>query len=281
MIDVAKAAAMMITNEGIAEDYQLKRREITNAPLPQVVAPTTAGTGSEATRVSVLTNPHEGVKRSISHPLMTPDVVILDPNLTVSLPLNLTTLTGMDAFSHAIESAVSRNANAYTRAVALAAIAELVDGLPRCQQDANDLDARRRCLMGACLAGLAMQAGMGASHSLAPAVCVGGSVSHSVAVAGLLPHSIRLNEQLAPGTYDEVRRAMRCDDPAARIEELCANGGVDTRLSSYGFQATDWPRIREIMNRYASHRQTNPVEVTDEYAEWLYVAAVGSKNSKE
>lgn len=132
VMDTAKAAALMAVNEGITEDYQLKRRDITNPPLPQIAVPTTAGTGSEATRVSVLTNEPMAIKRSISHPLMTPAVAVLDPELTVDLDLRYTTLTAMDAFAHAIESAVSRSSTPYTRQIALAAIEHLSAGLPMC-----------------------------------------------------------------------------------------------------------------------------------------------------
>ncbi|MGQ9454844.1 MAG: iron-containing alcohol dehydrogenase family protein [Armatimonadota bacterium] len=274
VMDCAKAAAVMAVHDGPTEDYQLKRREITNPPIAQVFAPTTAGTGSEATRVSVLTNPRVGVKRSISHSLMTPDVVVLDPELVVTCPLHLTTTTAMDAFSHAIESAVSTKANVYTRQMALAAIEKLSVGLPRSQKDLNDLDARLDCLLGACFAGMAMQQGMGASHSLAPAICIFADVRHSEAVAALLPHSIRLNQELVPGVYDEVAHAMRVSDVATALEEMCAAGGFTCSLSSLGIGASDWPAVREIMLRYASHRQTNPVDVSDEYAEMLFMRAI-------
>ncbi|MDH7602335.1 MAG: iron-containing alcohol dehydrogenase [Armatimonadota bacterium] len=274
VMDCAKAAAVMAVNEGSTEDYQLRRREITNPPLAQIFAPTTAGTGSEATRVSVLTNPRIGVKRSISHPLMTPDVVMLDPDLTVSCPLYLTTTTAMDAFSHAIESAVSTKATAYTRHTALAAIEKLGAGLPRCQADPSDTDARLDCLLGACLAGLAMQQGMGASHSLAPALCIFTGMRHSEAIAVLLPHSIRLNIESVPAVYDEVKRALGTDDIAGRLEELCSTGGFACSLARFGVKESDWPAVREIMSRYASHRQTNPVEVTNDYAEKLFLRAV-------
>lgn len=278
VMDCAKAAAVMAVNDGPTEDYQLKRREISNPPIAQVFASTTAGTGSEATRVSVLTNPRVGVKRSISHPLMSPDVVVLDPELTVSCSKLLTTLTAMDAFSHAVESAVSTNSTSFTRHVALAAIEKLASGLPRCQADPEDLDARLDCLLGACLAGLAMQQGMGASHSLSPAVCIVGGIRHSEAVAALLPHSIRLNLRSAPSAYDEVRRAIGSEDPAGRLEELCRAGGLTCSLSALGLKASDWPVVREVMTRYASHRRTNPVEVTDEYAEELFALATANGN---
>lgn len=273
VMDTAKAAAVMARHDGPTEDYQLARRKITNPPIAQVFAPTTAGTGSEATRVSVLTNTRVGVKRSISHPWMTPDVVILDPELVASLPIYLTTVTAMDAFAHAIESAVSRNSHEFTRNVALAAIEKLSSGLPKSQSDPNDLDARLDCLMGSCYAGWAMQTGLGASHSLAPAVCIVAGIRHSEAVAALLPHVIRLNEQYSPGTYDCVKQAMGTNDPATRIEELCARGGFECSLSRFGLKRSDWEQVREVMSRYASHRQTNPVEVTDDYACILFQAA--------
>jgi len=276
-MDCAKAAAMMATNDGLTEDYQLRRREISVDPLPMVFAPTTAGTGSESTRVSVLTNVDAGVKRSISHPRMVPEAVALDPELTVTCNRRLTTLSAMDALAHAIESAVSLNADSYTRHVALAAVEEVAIGLRGCLQDPADLDARLSCLVGSCLAGLAMQAGLGASHSLAPAVCIVGSMSHSEAVVALLPHALRLNEERSARSYDEVRRAIGSEDPAKTIEELCASGGVGASLAAYGLSAADWPRVLEAMNRYASHRRTNPVAVTDEWARELYTRSLSCK----
>lgn len=275
VMDTAKAAAVMATNEGRTEDYQLARHKIANPPIHQVFAPSTAGTGSEATRVSVLTNNAVGVKRSISHPWMTPDVVILDPELTTSLPPLMTTLTAMDALAHAIESAVSTKSNEFTRHMALAGIEKLSRGLPKCQADPSDLDARLDCLLGSCYAGWAMQAGLGASHSLAPAVCIITGLRHSEAVAALLPHVIRLNEQRSPSTYDDVRRAMDADDVAGRIDDLCAAVGLRCGLSRV-LHASDWDEVREVMSRYASHRQTNPVEVSDEYARELFEASIAS-----
>lgn len=276
VIDTAKAAAMMATNDGQTEAYQLKRREITNPPLPQIAVPTTAGTGSEATRVSVLTNDRLAIKRSVSDPMMTPKIAVLDPELTVSLDRELTTLTGMDAFAHAIESAVSLSANSYTRHMALAAIEQISRGLPICQEHPADLDGRLACLMGSCFAGLAMQMGLGASHTLAPAACIVGKMRHSEAIAALLPHAIELNERARPGVYDEVKRAMGCADVPVRLRQLCEAGGVPTSLSHYGLTSSDEDEIIEAMNRYGSHRQTNPVEVTDEWARELIERGLGS-----
>ena len=180
----------------------------------------------------------------------------------------------MDAFSHAIESAVSKKANAYTRGIALAGNEQLNIGLPRCQDDPNDIDARLACLVGSCFAGLSMQAGMGASHSLAPAICIVGEMRHSEAVAALLPHVIRLNEQACPGVYAQVGRAMNCEDVAQRIEELCEQGNFANDLSQFGLGSSDWNQVLDAMNRYAGHRQTNPAEVTDDYAKTLFESSL-------
>lgn len=270
VMDTAKAAAVMARNVGITEDYQLKRREIENPPIAQIFVPTTAGTGSETTRVSVLTNNRVGVKRSISHPWMTPDVVVLDPELTLSLSPYFTTTTAMDAFAHAIESAVSRDSHPYTRHIALAGIEELSKGLPGALENPHDLDARLHCLIGSSYAGLAMQAGLGASHSLAPAVCIVSGARHSEAVAALLTTVIRVNERHSPGVYDEVKQAMGVEDVAARLEEWRYLGGLCTGLLQFGLTMSEWPEVRKAMERYASHRGTNPVDVTDEYAAELY-----------
>lgn len=270
VMDAAKAAAVMTQNDGTAEDYQLRRREIMVPPIAQIAVPTTAGTGSEATRVSVLTNNALGIKRSISHPWMTPDVAILDPKMTASLPEYLTTVTAMDAFSHAIESAVAKNANAYTRSTALAAIGLLARGLPECQRNPGNLNARLDCLMGSCFAGLSMQAGLGASHSLAPAICIVGNIRHSEAVAALLPNVIELNERSLPETYADIARAMGTRDSADRLRELCASGGFAGSLKKLALKPEGWDEVCKAMNRYGSHRQSNPVDVSDTYAEELY-----------
>jgi len=223
-----------------------------------------------------LTNERVGVKRSISHPVMTPDVVILDPDLLASLPLRLTTLTAMDAFSHAIESAVSVNATSYTRHVALAAIEQLCQGLPKAQSEPGNPGARTQCLQGSCFAGLAMQAGLGASHSLAPAVCIVAGIRHSEAIAALLPHVITLNERNHPGCYDEVARAIGTREVAGRLQGLCRAGGFENNLSQFGVSRSDWGTVCEAMNRYGSHRRTNPVEVTDDYARQLFEASLAT-----
>ena len=274
VLDAAKAAAAVATNGGCCEDYQLGRRTVTKPTLRQIAVPTTAGTGSETTRVAVITNEKLQMKKSLSHPWMTPEVVALDPRLLVSVSKYLTATTGIDAFSHAIESCVSKLSNPYTRAMGLAGVVELAHGLPEALERPDDLEARATCLLGSSFAGLAMQAGLGASHSLAPALCLVGRMRHSEAIAAILPHSIRRNEAAVPGAYDVVCGAVGVDDIAGLVERICEMGGFRCSLRQLGLTEDDWPAVLESMNRYAGHRKSNPREVTDGYAKELFLAAV-------
>ncbi len=274
VLDTAKAATAVATNGGCCEDYQLGRRTVTKPTLRQIAVPTTAGTGSETTRVAVITNDRLQMKKSLSHPWMTPEVVALDPQLLVSVSKYLTAITGIDAFSHAIESCVSKLSNPYTRAMGLAGVTELAKGLPEALARPDDLEARATGLLGSSFAGLAMQAGLGASHSLAPALCLVGKMRHSEAIAAILPHSIRRNEAAVPGAYDVVRGAVGVDDIAGLVERICEMGGFRCSVRQFGLTEDDWPHILESMNRYAGHRQSNPREVTDDYARELFLVAV-------
>lgn len=143
VMDAAKAVAMLVTNGGEAAEYQAGARRIENRPLPLVAVPTTAGTGSEATKVSVLYNPKTRLKKSVYSPSMIAGTVILDPQLTVDLPRDVTVYTGIDALSHAIESYVSLDATPYTRMYSLEAIRLTRASLTRCVARPDDVQARR------------------------------------------------------------------------------------------------------------------------------------------
>lgn len=112
VLDCAKAVAMLATNGGTVVDYQMNGKPIVNRTLPFFAVPTTSGTGSEASKVSVVYNPDNGLKKSFYSQYMIADTVILDPLMTVGLPESVTVSTGIDALSHAIESYVSLNATA-------------------------------------------------------------------------------------------------------------------------------------------------------------------------
>ena len=146
-MDTAKAAAILITNEGIAEQFVgLNRVEVPGTPT--IMIPTTAGTGSEITFTAVFTNRETGIKGGINSPYLFPDRAILDPELTVSLPPDITAFTGMDALTHAIESVTGRSSTVFTEALALRAVNLIAGNLRRAVFHGYDVEAREKMLLG-------------------------------------------------------------------------------------------------------------------------------------
>lgn len=198
-IDVAKAIAMLMANGGSYADYQWGGRAITQRSLPLLATPTTAGTGSEVTKVAVIVDPDRPFKKGVLSPLMFPHAAIIDPELTRSLPLLLTAATGMDAFSHAIESYTGRRANPYTDQFALAALETIWWALPRAVADGQDMQAREAMMLAAVWAGTAMDhAGLGLIHSLSGPLTGALHLHHGLANAILLPHVLRFNLPAIP-----------------------------------------------------------------------------------
>jgi acyl-CoA reductase-like NAD-dependent aldehyde dehydrogenase/alcohol dehydrogenase class IV len=222
--------------------------------LPHTVVPTTAGTGSEATDVIVLRHERLGIKTFILDPLVTPDLAILDPLLTLTLPPLTTAATGLDALTHALEALASRKANPIASAHALHACRLIAANLPAAVRRGNEAPARTALLSAAHLAGLAIaDARVGLAHALAHAVGIRHGVHHGLANGILLPHVIRWNSaQLETAErYREAAAAMRVDLdptlPAERVGERLAEGidallrdcGHPRRFSELGLPRTD------------------------------------------
>ena len=267
VLDSAKAIAALAANEGTWEDYQLARRTLAHPALPVVAVPTTAGTGSEAGAVAVIGNPALGIIKSVTHPSMLPRLVILDPDLTASMPPRLTALVGLDAFIHALESYVSLKASPLTEGASLDALALLAPNLPRAVRDGQDMDARGNVLLGSYRAGQALNAGIGAAHILAQPISAVLGIGHPNALSTVLPHTVAYNAEYAAEKYARVRAildpAAPADTPlAAIIAGFLHDLGLDQRLRDYGATAADIPRILDAVVRSTGHIWTNPRPVT-------------------
>ena len=167
VLDAAKAAAMIATNGATTEEYQMQGRAITIPALPLIAIPTTAGTGSEATKVSVIYNASNNLKKSFYSPYMIAEIVILDPAVTMALPGKVTAFTGIDALSHAIESYVSLNANVYTQMYSLKAVELIGRSIIAAVNDSTNVAARADMLYASYFAGVALHAGIGLAHIIA------------------------------------------------------------------------------------------------------------------
>lgn len=182
-LDAAKVAAALSSSGGPVARYRLAVEPLPAVRLPLIAVPTTAGTGSEATSISILSS-DEGVKYWYWSSVLKPDLVLLDPALTVGLPPHLTAATGLDAIVHAMEAATNRSAHPAVDHYALTAIRLAKANLPRAVSHGDDLDARGAMLLAACYAGVAIDnAGTALAHCAGHALGSLAKVHHGRAVA--------------------------------------------------------------------------------------------------
>ncbi len=248
-MDVAKVVAMLMTNPGSWEDYQWNGLKPVNAPLPYIAIPTTAGTGSEASKTAVIID--RDTKKGVGGDFFFSAVTLVDPELMTSLPPFVTATTGMDALTHAIEAYVGVNNHPFTNALALEAISLLAKYLERAYTDGNDLEARENVAVAASMAGLAMdQSGLGIIHSMSGPLSSRYNVAHGLGNAVLLPYGMRFNLSTVPERYARVAAALGCaveglsaaeaaEAGVAKVENMCSNMNIPKDLSNYFQQEAD------------------------------------------
>lgn len=243
---------------------------------PFVAIPTTAGTGSEVGRSSVIML--DGQKRVIFHPALLAQLVILDPELTVDLPPHLTAATGADALTHCIESFTSPNFHPLCDGVALEGIRLIADALPRAVKEPHDVDARGKMLVAATMGGIAFQKDLGAAHSLAHPLSSMCGLHHGLANALVLPAVMKFNAARKPGLYKRVGIGMGLKDPTdaatiAAVESLLRNVGIAPGLRKHGVNDSQLPSLADQAFADGCH-QTNPVPVTPDDLHGLYWEAM-------
>jgi len=285
-IDAAKAIAMMCAQEGSTLDYEVGKRDITTRGLPVVTIPTTAGTGSELTYYSVITDPDAHRKFDVGSPLMAPIVALDDPELTYELPRDMTAATGMDALTHAIEAFTSRGAAHHTDALALQAIRVIGKYLPRAVGTPDDLKARQMMLMASAMAGMAFaNAGLGAVHGLSAPVGGHLDAPHGAANAALLPFVMDYNLYACLKPYAAIAKTWGADVAGGTREEcakaaikmvrtLSRDVGIPT-LGELGVTPDIIPTLaRDSMGEY-SNSNDNPAPLQVEDAEKILMNALG------
>ena len=217
-MDLAKAAAVLVTNDGRAQDY-VGVGLVPKPGLPTIMVPTTAGTGAEVTWTAVFTRRAEKAKGGINSPFLYPKLALLDPELTVTVPPDLTASTGMDALCHAIESYTNVKANPLSDLVAGEAIALIGEYLPMAVADGRNIEAREKMLLGSLLAGLGLaNAGVTAVHALSYPLGAIYGIPHGLANAVLLPHVMNFNYLGRPDKFAYVTELLgeNVDDLSTR-----------------------------------------------------------------
>ncbi len=201
-IDAAKAIRLLTTHPGRLADYDLTKggTDRITADLPPMIAvPTTAGTGSEAGRGTLIQVADSGRKVVALSQHLLPSVAICDPELTYGLPPALTAGTGMDAFSHGIESYLSTTFHPICDGIALEGLRLVSKGLENVVRDGGDTNSRRSTMLGSLLCGISFHKGLGVIHALSHALGGEGRAHHGTLNAILLPHALRFNREAAEG----------------------------------------------------------------------------------
>jgi alcohol dehydrogenase class IV len=210
-LDTAKAVAVLATNGGYIGDY-VGIKTVKNPPLPLILIPTTAGTGSEVTCVTVITNTKDDVKMMIKHLAFMPLVAIVDPMLTLSLPPSVTAATGMDALCHAVEAYISRIAHPITDTLALSAIKLITENIRKVYQEGTDIDAREKMCIAATLAGMAFSnASVCLVHGMSRPIGAMFHVPHGVSNAMLLAGVVEYSKDSARERLATIARIFKPD----------------------------------------------------------------------
>ncbi len=221
-IDTAKAISVMAANPGTIADYK-GLGKIPEKGAPLIAVPTTAGTGSEVTPFTIITDTATDVKMLIGSPFLMPDVAIVDPLLTLSMPRGLTATTGIDALTHAIEAYVSVKAQPLTDIFALSAIELLSGNLRQAWTDGSDVAAREKTMLGALQAGIAFgNSSVALVHGMARPIGAYFHVAHGASNAALLPEVMAFSLSGNPARYARIAAAMGEDTRS--LNEIDAAG---------------------------------------------------------
>lgn len=223
-IDTAKALAVVATNPGKIQDY-MGLGKIGQPGLPLIAVPTTAGTGSEVTIFTIITDTTRDVKMLIGSPYVMPCVALVDPRMTLGMPRGLTAATGLDALTHAIEAYVSLKAQPLSDVMALSAIELLFKYLPQAWANPNNLHARTQTLLGAMQAGIAFtNASVALVHGMSRPVGAYFHVPHGLSNAALLGVVMEFSLMGNPDRYARIAGAMGIDTTGLLPMEAAEEG---------------------------------------------------------
>lgn len=281
VIDTAKALSALLVHGGPAERFLEGvpgAVAVTGPCIPWIAVPTTAGTGAEVTKNSVIRAESLGVKRSMRSALLLAHAVIVDPRLTLTLPLTVTGTSGLDALTQLVEAYVTRKSNPFVRSIVEGAFGPMLDALQALPGNLSDIDLRSAASYGAVVSGIALaNAGLGAAHGFASGIGGLFDVPHGLICAVSLPHVLEANavqvedaltRLVSPSRRSSGSRESAVSWLAARVRELLSAYGLPADLRGYHIPAE---RITEIAERSSgSSMNGNPRDLsTTERAQML------------
>lgn len=281
-LDAAKAVALMSGQTRPLWDFEdIGQNHLRVDPAgiaPVIALPTTAGTGSEVGRASVITDEQARVKRTILHSRMMPRIAILDAELTVDLPAHLTAATGTDALTHCLEAWCSPVYHPMAEAVAVKGMQMIKEYLPRAVADGRDMEARQQMLVASSLGAAAFQRGLGGVHAIAQTLGALYDLHHGLLNAVLLPYVLQANRPALTRQMDELAMFLRLPEPGFNgvmnwLLDLRESVGIPHTLSVLGVDERD----AQLVGRMAfadgcSH--TNPIRHSAEVYSDIFCRAV-------
>ncbi|GGE43309.1 iron-containing alcohol dehydrogenase [Actibacterium pelagium] len=250
-LDLGKMVAFMAGQTRPVWDFEdvgdWWTRADSDAIAPIIAVPTTAGTGSEVGRASVITNSETEEKKIIFHPKVLPSVVICDPELTVGMPPAITAGTGLDAFAHCVEAFSSPHYHPMSQGIAIEGMRLVIDNLPRAYADGGDIEARANMMSAAAMGATAFQKGLGAIHSLSHPLGAMYHTHHGTTNAVCMPAVLQLNRPMIETRFNEVAPYLGIkggfDGFCAFVDEFNASLGIPKRMSDLGVTNPDIDRL--------------------------------------
>ncbi len=287
-IDAGKAVSVLAANQGPLTEYDIAsggNAQIEGPLAPVIAVPTTAGTGSEVGRCSVITDACAGHKFLVCHPEMMPARAILDPELTVSLPPALSAGTGMDALTHHIEALAVDMFHPMCDGIARKGIQLIAQNLERAVNQPNDIEARGNMMVAAMMGAVAFQKDLGAAHSLAHPLSTLCQVPHGLANAICIPVVMRFNLDACTAKYADIAACWGIDTHAISDHEAAEQAieavldlnrriGIPATLAEVGVRADQLEALAEQAFKDGCH-QSNPRPCSQSDLLALYTEAFG------
>ncbi|MEX2460554.1 MAG: iron-containing alcohol dehydrogenase [Paenibacillaceae bacterium] len=287
-LDVTKALAIMMTNTGDVREL-VGIDKVKNKGIPFILIPTTAGTGSEVTYNAIFTDIRDNVKKGIVSPYLLPDVAIVDAELTVTVPPQVTAATGMDALVHAVESYTAQRASELTDGIALHAIQLISRSIRAAVYNGKNIKAREDMAMGSLMAGISLgNAGVGAVHALAYPLGGKFKVPHGVANSLLMPYVMKYNAIANLEKFAQVAKALgenieglslrdAAEVAVRAMAKLSRDVGIPSTLSEVGVTENDIPALAEEASEIDRLLNNNPRWLTVKEIDTIYREACAGK----
>ncbi|MCA0120258.1 iron-containing alcohol dehydrogenase [Bacillus sp. RSS_NA_20] len=281
VLDAAKILAVLKTNDQPISDL-VGTNLVKKRGIPTILIPTTSGTGSEVTPNAIVTFPEKELKIGMVSPYLLPDLVILDPALTLKLPKAITAATGMDAFTHALESYISNKANPFSDMFALESMRLISGSIQEAYHHGDNMTAREDMLVGAMYGGMALtSAGTAAVHAMAYPLGGKYKISHGVANSMLLPHVTAFNADHIKDRLEDIARVIGIEEKGSKhtlaeqvirqIEEWTADLHIPQQLKAFGVSKEDVPALAEAASEVKRLMDNNPKPMSVSDIEQVYM----------